>query len=147
MSLERQLEYNSASMGKRFLTCLIDLIFYYIIVFIFGFLFAVITSVFFTETYFKFANNDKILMNLIAYSLLFFYYLFSEYLTGKTLGKLITGTKIVDIEGNKPSFKMSLIRTLCRFIPFDGLSFLFGQGRGWHDTIAKSYVIDSKYIV
>ena len=147
MSLERQLEYNSASMGKRFLTCLIDLIFYYIIVFIFGFLFAVITSVFFTETYFKFANNEKILMNLIAYSLLFFYYLFSEYLTGKTLGKLITGTKVVDIEGNKPSFKMALIRTLCRFIPFDGLSFLFGQGRGWHDTIANSYVIDSKYIV
>ena len=148
MSLEEQLILNATSKGKRLLTVLIDLVFFYILSFIIGIVFAVISSVFAPGIFEEFVRKNTILINVISYSIYVLYYIFSEYLTGKTMGKLIVGSKVVDVNGNKPSFKMALVRTLCRFIPFDAFSYLFGDDdRGWHDKIAKSYVIDSKYIV
>jgi uncharacterized RDD family membrane protein YckC len=148
MSLEKQLRYNAASKGKRLLTVLIDILFFYILLFVIAFLFALILNVFTPGLYADFVFNNKVGLYILIYIIYILYYTLSEYVTGKTLGKLITGTKIVDIEGNKPSFKMALIRTLCRFIPFDAFSYIFGDDeRGWHDKIAKSYVIDAKYIV
>lgn len=148
MNLEEQLILNAASKGKRFLTVLIDLVFFYILSFVIGILIAIISSVFAIGLYQEFVKKNTILLYVISYSIFILYYIFAEYLTGKTLGKLIVGAKVVDVNGNKPSLKMALIRTLCRFIPFDAFSYLFGEDdRGWHDRISKTYVIDSKYIV
>jgi uncharacterized RDD family membrane protein YckC len=71
------------------------------------------------------------------------YYVPQETLSGRTIGKLITGTKAVSEDGTELTFIKALGRTLCRFIPFDAFSFLVGTGRpkGWHDTIPKTKVI------
>ena len=62
------------------------------------------------------------------------YYMITEGLSGRSLGKLITKTKVINMENEKPSFINILGRTMCRFIPFEAFSFL-GDGKGWHDSI------------
>ena len=69
------------------------------------------------------------------------YFMLAEGLTGRTIGKLITGTKVVDSNGNRPSAGRIVVRTLSRFIPFEALSFLGSDARGWHDKISKTYVV------
>jgi uncharacterized RDD family membrane protein YckC len=70
---------------------------------------------------------------------MFIYYGLSESLTGRTLGKLATGTRVVNNKGITPSVNEILLRTLCRFVPFDALSF-FGDS-GWHDDWSKTKVV------
>ncbi len=70
------------------------------------------------------------------------YYIFSESIWQKTLGKLITGTKVVNYDGTKPGFWRIVGRSLSRLIPFDHFSFLFGRYPiGWHDSISKTLVV------
>ena len=72
--------------------------------------------------------------------LLFGYFFLFEYFFGKTPGKFLTKTKVVDMNGEWPGGKKLLIRTLCRFIPFDNFSFLFGP-LGWHDSFSGTMVV------
>ncbi|MCY1461177.1 hypothetical protein D9M71_788050 [compost metagenome] len=44
----------------------------------------------------------------------------------------------------RPNFKAICIRTLCRLIPFDALSFLGKSERIWHDSISKTFVVEKK---
>ena len=122
---------NLASMGKRFLNSLIDTIAYYAIVFVMGMV-AVLSS-----------HNLLIQENLTIFALIlmFLYFVVFESLFGKTLGKLITKTKVVMEDGSKPSFTRIMGRSLCRFIPFDGLSYL-GGSIGWHDKFSKTRVVN-----
>ena len=75
-----------------------------------------------------------------------FYGLF-ESLLSRTPAKYITDTKVVMRDGTKPDSTAIFIRTLCRQIPLEALSFLFGQfAVGWHDRISKTLVVDvNKY--
>lgn len=72
------------------------------------------------------------------------YYIFFESLTGRTLGKFITGTKVVNENGLKASFGQILGRSFSRLIPFEAFSFFGEEGRGWHDSIPKTYVIKTR---
>jgi len=72
------------------------------------------------------------------------YYLPLEALTGRTVGKLFTGTEIVTEEGRKPSFKQVFGRTLARLVPFEPFSFFGKEGRGWHDTWPGIYVVKNR---
>lgn len=67
-----------------------------------------------------------------------------EGFTGKTIGKLLTGTKVVDSTGGPASIKTAFLRSLCRYIPFEPFSFLSSDARGWHDSITKTWVIKSR---
>ena len=67
------------------------------------------------------------------------YYLFFEGLWGRSPGKLVFGTVVVNEEGMRPRFRQIVGRTLCRLIPFEAFSF-FGS-RGWHDRIPKTRVV------
>ena len=44
--------------------------------------------------------------------------------------------------GEEPKPKAIMIRSLCRLIPFDALSFLGTNGKGWHDNLSNTYVVD-----
>jgi len=68
------------------------------------------------------------------------YYIILEALFGWTFGKLITGTRVVDENDEKPSFWRVLGRTLARFIPFEPFSFVFGKA-GWHDSLSGTRVV------
>jgi uncharacterized RDD family membrane protein YckC len=71
-----------------------------------------------------------------------FYGLF-ESLLARTPAKYITGTKVVMRDGTKPDSTAIFIRTLCRQIPFEAITFLFGRFPiGWHDAFSKTLVVD-----
>lgn len=79
---------------------------------------------------------------------IFLYYFICEYLWSKTLGKKICGTKVATLDGSKPSAKTVAIRTLCRIIPFNFISFFFtdrdengNKTRMWHDILSHTRVI------
>ncbi len=69
------------------------------------------------------------------------YYILQEFFWGRTLGKFITGTKVVTADGTSPSFIQIVGRTLCRLIPFDWFSFLEESPIGWHDKLSKTRVV------
>ena len=71
------------------------------------------------------------------------YYFTLEMAGGRTIGKLITGTKVVNEFGEQPTAGQILGRTLSRFIPFEAFSFFGGKGRpvGWHDSLSGTRVV------
>ncbi len=132
--LETKLLNNTASKEKRFLNFIIDYIVRFILITVINILlmFILVNSLL----------QNQLFVYLVAYVTTTLYYLLFEFYTGKTIGKLITKTIVVDENGNKPSFNSILWRTLSRLIPFDGLSFL-GSSSGWHDNLSKTLVINS----
>ncbi|MBF9220079.1 RDD family protein [Hymenobacter ruricola] len=77
---------------------------------------------------------------LAVFALMFLYFFVLEVSTGRTIGKLITRTRVVMQDGSELTTKAILLRTLCRLIPFDAFSFLGGDS-GWHDTLSKTRVV------
>ena len=76
------------------------------------------------------------------------YYFICEAIWGKTLGKLITKTKVVDRDGRKPSPLRIFGRSCARWIPFNELSFLVGSFPvGWHDSLSKTFVVSDSLSV
>lgn len=66
-----------------------------------------------------------------------------ELLTkGRSLGKFITGTKVVMTDGRVPTSEDFLKRNFSRVVPFDTLSF-FGS-IGWHDKWSDTRVVNWK---
>lgn len=68
------------------------------------------------------------------------YYSFFESITGRTPAKYITKTKVVDVNGTKPSLKSIVLKSACRFIPLNPFTFLFLEV-GLHDKISKTRVV------
>lgn len=88
-------------------------------------------------------NINPLLDRLITAIVLSIVYFTIEVLTkGRSLGKYITKTKVVLEDGSKPSAIDYLKRSFSRMIPFEQFSFLGAEGRGWHDTISKTFVVD-----
>lgn len=83
-------------------------------------------------------NPTAYFLFLVAY---ISYYVGFETCFGRTIGKFITVTIVVDAEGNIPSFGQILLRTLCRFIPFEPISSIFSF-RAWHYRLSQTYLID-----
>ncbi|MBN2473683.1 MAG: RDD family protein [Pirellulales bacterium] len=87
------------------------------------------------------------LPNLIYVILLYFaYYVPQETLTGRTLAKFLTRTKVVTTDGKPAIFPRIVGRTLCRMIPFEFVSYLVG-GRwpvGLHDKFSGTCVVSTR---
>jgi hypothetical protein len=58
------------------------------------------------------------------------------------LAKLITRTIVV--KKDEAYSQNDFIRTLSRFIVFEGLSYLGSVSRGWHDSLSGTYVVKKK---
>lgn len=130
-------ELHLASQGKRFANYLIDRIGVYIIVFM-------IIPILDNGLMDLDADLSALGGLLIIFAVLG-YWTFFEYFLGKTPAKFITQTKVVTKEGYRISFATAVGRTLCRFIPFDALSFLFSSV-GWHDSISRTRVVNDTYV-
>lgn len=130
----------------RFLNFIID----YISIFLILVLISILNMVLFLETDSEVVDSSIIpegntAAEYIIFSLLSIsYYFILEVLTGRTIGKFMTGTIVVDISGNKPSTFDILKRSLLRLIPFEYLSFLGHRARGWHDQYSDTYVVYRK---
>lgn len=80
--------------------------------------------------------------------LIFIYFVnFEAFWGGRTVGKLITGTMVVNKDGTAITFWKALGRTLIRIIPLDPISFLAWDGKldGWHDKFTRTTVISTRY--
>lgn len=85
-------------------------------------------------------TTDEYMAYFVSFLISFLYYSCWEAIAGVTVGKIFTSTRVVDEYGNKPDFKTTLLRSLCRFIPFNALSFLFLE-IGWHDNFSGTRVV------
>lgn len=83
----------------------------------------------------------------------FLYFLLCEALFGgKTLGKLITRTRVVKADGSKAGFVDILIRTVVRmFIVFTFLSFILNKNTSCpvalHDWLSGTRVVDDPKVI
>jgi ABC-type lipoprotein export system ATPase subunit len=76
------------------------------------------------------------------------YYFITELSFGRSLGKMVTGTKVFSEDGPYRAGAMKLFyRTIARFLPFtvlEAFSFLNDRPKGWHDSVSDTYVSDAK---
>ncbi len=143
---ETKISNKPANEGKRIANYLLDWIFIYIFGVIFGIMLGVIlvivSIIISSPTPLSILSEDNKLLNfLLGFIVGMIYYSLFEGLTGRTLAKFITRTKVITENGEKPDFKTILLRSLCRFVPFDPLSFLF-SGKGWHDKWSRTTVVN-----
>lgn len=134
-----------ASNNKRFLNYILDHIFFMIVLVIMGIIVGILVALFHStavSAWMKSLGNWG--WNIIMLIISITYYTLFESLSGRTLGKLITGTIVVDENGKKPDFGTVFKRSLCRLIPFNAISFLFNPRLGWHDSISDTYVVNKK---
>jgi uncharacterized RDD family membrane protein YckC len=81
---------------------------------------------------------------LVSLAVFFVYYFGMEATSGLTVGKLITRTKVLTIDGFTPTTYEIFIRTIWRLVPFEPVSW-FGT-QGWHDSQSKTTVVSIKDI-
>ncbi|MDP4952365.1 MAG: RDD family protein [Flavobacteriales bacterium] len=90
----------------------------------------------------SYLDSDNTILDYVLETVgLLVYYLLIEVPTGRTVGKLVTKTVVVDEHGNKPSVGQLVTRSFCRIVPFEHFSFLGNTARGWHDQWSDTYVI------
>ena len=134
-----------ASRNKRFINLLIDRIAVYIIIFALSFIVTSIGMYNDSEELLEYIEDDskfELMSYIIGWGItLLFYTLMEGLLKGKTLGKYITQTRALDEHGELLTFSKAFIRSLCRFIPFDALTF-FGERPGLHDRLSKTMVVE-----
>lgn len=133
--LELLLAPPPASTGLRFADLLIDGIIFYIIAILAGGIIGFLGA--FLPIQHE-VVGFQFLYYLASLTIQLIYYTLMEGLTGRTIGKLITGTKVVRETGEPITIKDALLRTLSRFVPFEVFS---GFGVPWHDSWTHTTVV------
>jgi uncharacterized RDD family membrane protein YckC len=126
-----------ASRLRRFLNLLIDTAGYVVLAVIVGGVIAVIYPPFL-------ANESTLQSYLFAIGVNLLYYLPSEAVFGRTLGKLVTRTQVVSMSGEPPTFWQIVGRTFARLIPLESFTFLQRSGVGAHDSMSRTRVVLTK---
>ncbi len=127
---QKQIESKQVSSLTRFLHFVIDTFAWLVVASLIGFLLNPLLI----------DSNQNILVYLILAASFFGYYVFMETSYQKTLGKFITKTKVITIDGKKPSTADITRRTACRLIPFDRVSY-FLLSNGFHDKLSDTTVV------
>lgn len=134
---------NKVSSGKRLANYIIDRICIFIFKIILALTTGLILGIILPSFIDTIEENSLLFEYLFTFVSTIIYYTLFEALSGRTIGKLITKTKVVDENKNSIGFSTAFIRSLTRFIPFEAFSFLGSEVRGWHDTISKTYVVNA----
>ena len=66
----------------------------------------------------------------------------SEGIFNQSLGKIVTNKYVAKANGGKPSFGNILLRSICRFIPFEAFSYLPSPMSKWHDKFSNTDVFE-----
>jgi uncharacterized RDD family membrane protein YckC len=119
--------YHVARLGQRFADYVVDLIVIYIILF----MFALVSK-----------GGIYFILSILISPI---YYIVTESMWQRTVGKFVTGTKVVTFSGEKPEFWQIVGRSFARWIPFEAFSFFGGGHAGWHDTLAETLVVPNEY--
>ncbi|MCK4870741.1 MAG: RDD family protein [Gammaproteobacteria bacterium] len=135
------MELKFAGLGKRILGGIIDIILLVIV-------FAIYVR-FFGREVLPGSYHVEGMPAFYIFVFIFLYYWVFEAITGKTLGKLIVKTRVVNKEGNKITWRQSFVRNIMRVI--DGLFFYLvaaiaiassEKNQRLGDMLAKTVVIN-----
>jgi hypothetical protein len=137
-------EYARASGGKRLLNFIIDIAFFYVLVILFGVLLAIIAP-----SSLEWFNDDSpgfsLLDRLISLCIYAVYMSVVEAVfNGKSLGKLITRTRAVNLGGSRITTSTAFARGFSRAVPFCAFSALSSPCDPWQDRWTNTMVIDEK---
>ena len=143
-----------ADKGQRLANYIIDLIFVYVIIFVVGFIVGIFyyssRSIEQYNEYTPTSGNQDGAVQLLLYlaflvSFIIVYTLLEGGLKGKTIGKYITKTRAVKLDGSKITWKDALLRSLSRIVPFEPFS---GLGDNlWHDSWTNTMVVKEKSLL
>ena len=133
----------NASQNRRLLNLIIDNVFlvvlFNVIGFVIGVMYGIASGGRVTQEQLAGLQGMVFALNML---ISFLYFSLLEALCQKTVAKFLTGTKVVNMDGSKPSIGQCLGRAAARFIPFEPFSFLGSQEpRGWHDSLSGTRVI------
>ncbi|ALR31243.1 MULTISPECIES: RDD family protein [Chryseobacterium] len=136
----RIVDNHRATKGQRFGNYIIDLISFYIVYFMFGGILLIISPAF-NHWISNSSELSQRLMGILSY--ISYCFLMESITGGRSIGKLITGTKVIMIDGSKPKIGNFFVRNIIRgIILVDQLSF-FGEN-GLHDSWSETRVINIK---
>jgi uncharacterized RDD family membrane protein YckC len=138
LDIEQDLYLERASVGARFANFLIDEIFYYVL--LIGIIALILTNQDPGNSFLEREDPGALFFQYLAlFAFIVIFFTIQEgAFKGKTLGKLITGTRAVKIDGGQLTWKDALMRSLCRLVPFEAFS-AFG-GCPWHDRWTDTIV-------
>lgn len=144
--LPASVEYARADTGKRFLNYIIDVIVFYLLFLGAGVLIAIISpesvdSLLAEEETASFALADR-LISLVLYAV--YMSLVEAIFKGKSLGKLITGTRAVNLDGSRISVGTAFARGFSRAVPFCAFSALGTPCNPWQDKWTNTIVVEEK---
>lgn len=152
LDLEEEIAKPSASVGQRLLNFIVDTIAYYILCYVVGAIFIAMYLIGNAEDLARARAGQPrevqggtiqlILFFGFIFFIILYYVLFEKITKGRSIGKYITGTKVISDDGNPLSWKQAILRSLIRFVPFEPLS-AFG-GNPWHDQWTNTRVIKIK---
>ncbi len=117
-----------ADSGKRFLNLIIDIGVIIVLIVIFN-------KIIYHHSIFSYLGMFKILDIAVVFA--YFYGL--ENSLGQTVGKMITKTKVVNLDGGKPTTQQMLVRTFSRAIPLEPV--LIIGGKWLHDSLSQTRVV------
>ena len=133
-------DFQYASRGQRFLNFLID---YILLIVGPSFLLGVVLAT--TGRSDQLADDssqaDMAFYFFFAIVYVGYYTLCESLFKGRTLGKLISGTKAVRADNQPLTFSDALLRSLSRLVPFEVIS---GFGTPWHDSWTNTTVIKTR---
>ena len=141
--LDMETQFIRANSGKRFLNYIIDLILFYLIIIGIGVLIAIISPSTIDEIIdSKSFNLVGRIMSLILYAL--YMSVVEAIFKGKSLGKLITRTRAINLDGSSISVGKAFSRGFSRAVPFCAFSALGSPCNPWQDKWTDTIVIDEK---
>ncbi len=90
------------------------------------------------------------MLYVMMYVFRLIYYMFFESVFGASPAKFLSETRTLNVDGSRPGFKKILLRTLCRFVPFEPFSFFAVNDqyhmpvKGWHDKWTRTVVVQEQ---
>jgi len=133
-----------ADAGKRLLNYIIDFILFYLLLFALGILIAIVWPSAIQDIS-SIGNNYYMLDRLLSLVLYAVYMSVVEgAFKGKSLGKLITGTRAINLDGSRISFGKAFERGFSRAVPFCAFSAFGTPCNPWQDRWTSTMVIDEK---
>jgi uncharacterized RDD family membrane protein YckC len=133
-------QLTQASSGKRLANYLIDLVSFYVFMYLFSY---VLVNLSYDLAVIIYGDGHEIAGRLIV---LVFYGMYMGLIEavfkGRSIGKLITGTIAVNQDGSRINGQTALLRGLSRAVPFNALSALGSPCYPWHDKWNKTYVVN-----
>jgi len=142
--IENDINQQPADKGLRFVNFLLDMIAYYGFIIVIGMgigIYGLATgNENIADNLFGGSKSVEYLFSHLAY--LVFYTLMEGATKGRSLGKWITGTIAVRLDGDAISWKDAFLRSLSRIVPFEPFSAL-GYAP-WHDKWTETTVVKKR---